>query len=61
MLQRRVDTKLSFRKNWKEYEHGFGNLSGSFWLGLKAMHELTTREQVSFRVDLKDVSLVDIL
>lgn len=57
MLQRRVDTKLSFRRTWVEYENGFGNLSNSFWLGLKMIHELTTREPVSFRVDLKNVSL----
>ena len=45
------NSKLSFNKNWKEYEDGFGNLDGDFWAGLKLMHALTQSGQWEMRVD----------
>ena len=32
------NSRLSFNKNWREYEEGFGNLYKDFWAGLKLMH-----------------------
>ena len=52
VIQRnRKNSKLSFYKNWKEYEEGFGDLSGDFWAGLKLMHALTHSGQWEMRVD----------
>jgi ficolin len=42
VLQRRFDGSLSFVRNYTDYVHGFGNISGEYWLGLEQMHKLTT-------------------
>ena len=47
----RKNSQLSFIKNWKEYEDGFGDLNGDFWAGLKLMHALTQSGQWEMRVD----------
>lgn len=55
VIQRnRVNSKLSFDKNWKEYEDGFGDLNGDFWAGLKMMNTLTQRGQWELRVDFQN-------
>ena len=51
-----VATRESFNRNWKEYENGFGNLSGEFWYGLKNMHCLTTRESMEVEVELSKIN-----
>ena len=40
-----------FNKNWTDYKGGFGDLNSEFWLGLDALHHLTTDEGES--MDLK--------
>ena len=40
-LQRRQDGSLDFTRNWVNYEEGFGDLSGEFWLSLSKVHRLT--------------------
>ena len=51
MQRNRINSKLSFVKNWKEYEDGFGVLTGDFWAGLKLIHALTQSGQWEMRVD----------
>ena len=52
VIQRnRKNSQLSFNKNWREYEEGFGNLNKDFWAGLELMHTLTQRGQWEMRVD----------
>ena len=52
VIQRnRKNSELSFNKNWKEYEQGFGDLNGDFWAGLKLMHALTQSGQWEMRVN----------
>ena len=52
VIQRnRKNSQLSFNKNWKEFEDGFGDLRGDFWAGLKLMHALTQSGQWEMRVD----------
>ncbi|XP_025112903.1 fibrinogen-like protein A [Pomacea canaliculata] len=48
------DEYVDFNRNWTEYLNGFGNLSGDFWLGLGAIHELSwyPRGGVRLRVEL---------
>ena len=52
VIQRnRKNSQLSFDKNWREYEEGFGDLNKDFWAGLELMHTLTQRDQWEMRVD----------
>ena len=55
VIQRnRKNSQLSFNKNWREYEEGFGDLNKDFWVGLKLMHTLTQRDQWEMRVDYQE-------
>lgn len=58
VIQRRVDNTTNFDRTWTEYEKGFGQLTGNFWLGLRKMHNLTGQGKAMLRVDLehRDVS-----
>ena len=51
---RRQDGSVDFNRNWVDYEKGFGNLNGEFWLGLSKIHRLTPDGTNSLRVDLGD-------
>ena len=55
VFQRRKDGSVDFYRNWIDYEEGFGDLDGEFWLGLSKIHRLVTgRGYYSLRVDLED-------
>ena len=45
---------ISFNRNWREYEDGFGKLSENFWYGLKQMYLLTQTGQWEMRVDFRE-------
>ena len=32
-IQRRVSASVKFARNWSEYEAGFGEFWGNFWIG----------------------------
>ena len=54
IFQRRQDGSVDFRKYWIEYENGFGNLTGEFWLGLSKINRLTQKGFNTLRVELGD-------
>ena len=55
VFQRRQDGSQDFYLYWDDYEHGFGNLTGEFWLGLSNIHRLTAAAlHTELRVDLED-------
>ena len=55
VFQRRMDGSVDFLLNWIDYEEGFGDLNGEFWLGLSKIHRLTQDEtDYTLRVDLAD-------
>ena len=56
VFQRRQDGSVNFYRNWADYENGFGNLTGEFWLGLSKIHRLTPNGANTLRVDLGDFS-----
>ncbi len=56
VFQRRVNENVDFFRNWTDYVHGFGELEGSFWLGLEAIHQLTQHGDVELRIDLKNTT-----
>ena len=54
VFQRRQDGSVDFYRNWTDYENGFGNLTGEFWLGLSKIHRLTKEGSNTLRVDVGD-------
>ena len=54
VFQRRQDGSVDFYRNWTDYEDGFGNLTGEFWLGLDKINCLTKEQSNTLRVDLGD-------
>ena len=54
VFQRRQDGSVDFYRNWTDYEDGFGNLTGEFWLGLGKINCLTKEQSNTLRVDLGD-------
>ncbi|XP_044773166.1 tenascin-X [Neomonachus schauinslandi] len=53
VFQRRMDGQTDFWRDWEDYAHGFGNISGEFWLGNEALHSLTDAGDYCMRVDLR--------
>ena len=57
VIQRRQPTaNVNFTRNWEDYENGFGDLDGEFWLGLKTIHELTTKVDVELMTTVRNES-----
>ena len=56
IIQRRMNGKVDFFRNWMDYKHGFGNLEGEFWLGNDKIHRLTKQKDMKIRFDLEDVA-----
>ncbi|KAK7090937.1 hypothetical protein V1264_010672 [Littorina saxatilis] len=52
VFQRRQDGSVDFYRDWNEYQQGFGCLQGELWLGLDALHMLTSSQSYELRVDL---------
>ncbi|TMW45943.1 hypothetical protein DOY81_008978 [Sarcophaga bullata] len=41
-IQRRINGKVDFYRNWSEYKTGFGDIHGEFFIGLDKLHTLTS-------------------
>ena len=54
VFQKRFNGSVDFYRGWDEYEQGFGDLNGEFWLGLRKLHQLTQSGSLVLRVDLAD-------
>ena len=54
MFQKRLDGSVKFFLYWSKYKHGFGDLSGEYWLGNDKIHRLTSDGNKMLRVDLED-------
>ena len=56
VIQRRskTDESISFKKrDWVEYEDGFGNLDSEFWIGLRSIYCITSQGNWELRIDYK--------
>ena len=51
--RRNVIPNVNFARSWDDYENGFGDLNTEFWLGLRNIHCLTTRDDVDLMIDLR--------
>ena len=57
VFQRRKDGSVDFNRGWNEYERGFGDVEGDYWLGLTSLHQLLQLNGANeLRIDLKDYS-----
>ncbi|KAH3827994.1 fibrinogen C domain-containing protein 1-A-like [Dreissena polymorpha] len=54
VIQRRQDGSQDFYKSYAEYEQGFGNLTGEFYLGNRHISALTRQGHYELRVELED-------
>ncbi len=53
VFQRRINGLLNFYKTYEDYEQGFGDLKGEFWLGLEKIHRITHHsKEHTLRVEL---------
>ena len=55
VFQRRLDSSVSFSRNWKEYVDGFGDLNGNLWLGNDNFALITAGNTTyELRIELQD-------
>ncbi|XP_036371732.1 angiopoietin-2b isoform X3 [Megalops cyprinoides] len=54
LLQHRRDGSVDFHRGWKDYKKGFGDPSGEHWLGNDNIHLLTTAQEYTLLVLLRD-------
>ena len=54
-IQSRVDASVDFYRFWWEYEDGFGTPGSNFWVGLRALHQMT-RQPTELMVYLETFS-----
>ncbi|XP_071160815.1 angiopoietin-related protein 1-like [Mytilus edulis] len=54
VIQRRYDGSVKFHRNWTDYENGFGDKPGEFWLGNKNIAQLTSEGNHELRIDVED-------
>ncbi|XP_071162194.1 ficolin-2-like [Mytilus edulis] len=54
LIQKRYDGSVEFHRNWKDYENGFGDIHGEFWLGNKNIAQLTSEGNHELRIDVED-------
>ncbi|XP_033149063.1 ficolin-2-like [Drosophila busckii] len=56
VIQRRVDNRENFFRSWSNYQQGFGDLAGNYFIGLDLLNELTSDQPQELWVELLDYS-----
>nr|XP_041632775.1 ficolin-1-like [Drosophila kikkawai] len=56
VIQRRVSNEVNFYRKFSSYEKGFGDLNGSFWIGLEKLNKITSLESQELYIHLEDFS-----
>ena len=44
--------RVNFFRSWADYEDGFGNLDGEFWIGLKNIYMLTHNQAMTLQISV---------
>ncbi|ESO01507.1 hypothetical protein HELRODRAFT_146843, partial [Helobdella robusta] len=53
IIQQRMDTSVSFNKNFPTYEAGFGD-QVNFWIGLTTIYEITKNQNYKIRFEMQN-------
>jgi len=53
LIQQNVDGSDFFNRSWAEFEVGFGDPSGNYWLGNELLSHLTANNSYKLRFDLQ--------
>ena len=51
---KRIDGSVDFYQDLATYTEGFGDVNGEYWLGLDALHAITTAKTYQLRADMSD-------
>ncbi|KFB47615.1 AGAP004917-PA-like protein [Anopheles sinensis] len=54
VFQRRFNGSLDFDRSWEMYKHGFGDVTGEYWLGLEKLYVMTKSGRHELLVLLED-------
>ncbi|XP_052719665.1 fibrinogen C domain-containing protein 1-like [Crassostrea angulata] len=54
VFQRRKIGNVGFNRFWREYQYGFGDTEGDYWIGNQRIHQLTSQGWYEMRVDMSD-------
>ena len=52
----REDGSVDFARYWADYQSGFGNPLGEYWIGLDKLHEITGSKNYGLKIDIEKVS-----
>ncbi|XP_011189159.1 angiopoietin-related protein 2-like isoform X2 [Zeugodacus cucurbitae] len=55
VIQRRQSNSVDFDRNWQNYKDGFGDLTGSFWIGLDNLHALTSSCEQELYIQMESI------
>jgi len=56
IIHQRIGYSFDWNLPWADYKAGFGSIDADFWLGLEAMHLLTSSQPYRLRVEIQERS-----
>ncbi|XP_030243364.1 fibrinogen-like protein 1 [Drosophila navojoa] len=56
VVQRRMNGKVDFNRNWNEYVQGFGQIQDEFFLGLEKLHLLTSSQPHELFIFMRNIA-----
>ena len=56
MIHQRFGYTFNWQLPWADYKTGFGSIYDNFWVGLEAMHLLTSSQDYQLRVEVQQTS-----
>ncbi|XP_030561386.1 fibrinogen-like protein 1 [Drosophila novamexicana] len=56
VVLRRINGNVNFNRNWREYQQGFGDLRGEFFIGLDKLHLITKSQPYELYIYLQNLN-----